>query len=154
MAGINVTSFSNCSFLYQGSLYTNFCAIDVCEICNGNNSTCICNSTRTTGLVLFILFTGVLLPIVLWILARYVAFPASRGSFTSFVVIMFGVTWAALALELIGLWLPVYEGLNVCDTLRNISILYAPACIVVVVALLWCSLGCGPSTGGGKSQFL
>ena len=148
----NYTSFSNCTFLYQGSLYANFCAIDACEICNGNNSTCICDSTRTTGLVLFILFTGLLLPIVLWILARYVAFPSSRGSFTSFVAIMFAVTWAALSLELLGLWLPVYEGLNVCQTLRNISVLYAPAAILVVVALLWCSLGC--NVGGGKTQFL
>jgi len=150
---VNVTSYpATCQFLYQDNLYQNFCAIDVCSICNGNNSTCICNSTRTTGLVLFILFLGLLLPIVLWILARFVAFPSSRGSYTSFVVIVFLITWAALSLELLGLWLPVYEGLNVCATLQSISILYAPAALLVIVALLWCSLGCASS--GGTVRFL
>ncbi len=137
----SVVSFANCTFLYQGTLYANYCSIDVCGICHGDTTTCVCQPTRTAALALFAVFTGFLLPLALWVMARYVAFPASRGTATSFVVLIWLGTWAALALEAVGAWLPFYDEENNCQRLANLNILYAPAGLLLLVPLLWCLLG-------------
>jgi hypothetical protein len=134
---MNVTEFANCTYALNGTLYLNASMLDVCGVCLGNTSTCICDRDRILAIFLLSAFI-LLLGLILWGLARLVAFPASRGSVTLIPIVFTLVTWAALSLPLIAYFVEQYQqNRDVCDFLRGLDVLYAPAALFILVAAIF-----------------